>query len=143
PLTGADLSDVSVVSSYAAGGFAAKSILGVPFYGYDFPASRGRPPAVTAGTPFAVTYDSIVAAGHAQLWDPVTDTAFSSFRRGRTWHQTWFDDPVSIALKTALASRYGFLGVGAWEIGMATSEPSMTAALAGGAPVVRLPPASA
>ncbi|MGH9304735.1 MAG: glycosyl hydrolase family 18 protein, partial [Acidimicrobiales bacterium] len=50
PLTGADLSDVSVVSSYAAGGFAAKSILGVPFYGYDFPASRGHPPAVTAGT---------------------------------------------------------------------------------------------
>ncbi|MGH9292977.1 MAG: glycoside hydrolase family 18 protein [Acidimicrobiales bacterium] len=139
PLTGAPLSDVSVAASYAAAGLANKSILGMPFYGYDFPASRGRPPAVSTGTAVAVTYDSIVAAGRPALWDPVTDTAFSSFRRAGRWHQTWFDDPVSVALKTAVAVHYGFLGVGAWEIGMAVAAPQMTEALDGGAAVVRLP----
>lgn len=142
PLTGADLSDATALATYAEAGLAGKCILGIPYYGYDFPASRAKVPADTAGTPYPVTYDSIVAAGHAPLWDPVTETPYSVFRRAGRWHQTWFDDPVSVALKTALAWQFHTAGVGVWEVGMAAGEPQMTEALVDGGKVTRLPLAS-
>lgn len=132
PLTGAALSDASVLASYVAAVPAREVILGIPFYGYDFTASRPTDPAVTVGTPAAVTYDEVVGAGHAARWDPVSETPYYSFRRGRADHQTWFEDPVSVALKVALADAFGVGGVGAWEVGMVVGQPEMMVALDGG-----------
>ena len=139
PLAGTDLSDASSLASYVASVPASKVILGIPFYGYDFTATRPRLPADTIGSPTAVTYDQIVAAGRAALWDPVTETPFVSFHRGRHWHQTWFDDPASVALKVALAAAFKVGGVGTWEVGMVTGQPQMDAALDGGSPPRRTP----
>ena len=93
----------------------------------------------TTGPPVGVTYASIVAAGRPPKWDPVTETAFTVFRRAGKWHQTWFDDPVSVALKTALAAQFACAGVGVWELGMSGGDPAITAALLGGSPAVKLP----
>ena len=98
--------------------------------------------AATIGPPLAVTYADIVSVGHPPKWDPVTETPWTVFRRDRTWHQTWFDDPVSIALKTALAAQFRCAGVGVWELGMSGGDPKITAALLGGSPPVKLPLAS-
>jgi spore germination protein YaaH len=146
PLTGASLSDVSALASYSGAGLAAKVILGVPFYGYDFPAAGPKVGSQAAGPPYAVTYDQIVASvttdGHKPLWDPVTGTPYTVFRRSGAWHQTWFDDPTSIALKTALAAQFHVAGVGAWELGMVRDQAGMVNVLTGGAPVVKLALAS-
>jgi len=142
PLTGADLSDATALATYAQVGLASKCVLGIPFYGYDFPASRAGVPADTVGTPYSVTYDEIVAAGRQVRWDPVTETPYSVFRRDGQWHQTWFDDPVSVALKTALAWEFHTAGVGVWELGMAAGQPQMNEALVAGGSVTRLPLAS-
>ncbi len=139
PLTDAYLSDGTVLASYAAEGLASKTILGIPFYGYDFAASKASVPADALGYPFSVTYDAIIAAGHRALWDPVSETPYTPFFRHGHWHQTWFDNPMSVALKTALAAQFHFAGVGAWELGMASGHPAMSAALVDGAPVVKLP----
>ena len=61
------------------------------------------------------------------------------FRRNGKWHQTFFDDPVSIALKSALAAQFGCAGVGVWELGMSGNDASVDAALLGGAVPVKLP----
>lgn len=143
PLAGANLSDASALASYAAAGLAPKVILGVPFYGYDFPASGKGVPANSTGPPYAVTYDAVATSisvdGHLPLWDPQSETPYTVFRRDGKWHQTWFDDPVSVALKMALAAQFKVAGVGAWEIGMVQSAPQMLSALAGGSTVVKLP----
>lgn len=139
PLTNAYLCDGTVLASYAAAGLASRTILGIPFYGYDFAASKATVPADALGYPFSVTYDSIVAAGHKALWDPVSETPYTPFFRKGHWHQTWFDDPLSVALKTALAAEFHVAGVGAWELGMATGHPAMSAALSDGASVMKLP----
>lgn len=143
PLTGPDLNDASTLADYDGEGLRTKVILGVPFYGYDFPASRAQPPADTTGTPYTVTYADIVQSiehdGHKPAWDPGSETPYSSFRRAGQWHQTWFDDPVSIALKTALAAQFHVAGVGAWELGMADDAPQMLTLLAGGSPVLKMP----
>jgi hypothetical protein len=138
PLEGAALSDVSSLASLVGQVPVGKLLLGIPFYGYDFTATRRTLPADTIGTPYAVTYESIVAAGRPALWDPATETPYSSFRRAGRWHQTWFDDPVSVALKVALAAAFRTGGVGAWELGMANGENDMTVALDGGSPPRRL-----
>ena len=95
------------------------------------PASRFDG-AATTGPPLAVTYSDIVAAGHAPKWDPVTETPWTVFKRNGKWHQTWFDDPVSIALKSALAAQFDCAGVGVWELGMSGNDSSITDALLGG-----------
>jgi hypothetical protein len=143
PLEGADLSDVTSLATYVGAGLRSKVILGIPFYGYDFPASGPGNGAAAAGAPIGVTYDDILNSisqdGHKPVWDPITETAYTVFKRAGMWHQTWFDDPVSVALKTALAAEFGVAGVGAWEIGMVANAPQMISALAGTSPVVKQP----
>jgi hypothetical protein len=120
PLTGASLTVADALASYAAAGLAGKTILGTPFYGYDFPSQGSSVGAQASGQPYAVTYDAILASivhdGHKPLWDP-----------------------ASIALKTALAAQFHIAGVGAWELGMVQQAPQMITVLTGGSPVVKLP----
>lgn len=136
PLVGDNLTDASALASYVATVPPAKVILGIPFYGYDFTASRGKLPADTIGSPDAVTYDSIVASPRSALWDPASETPYQSFKLSGTWHQLWFEDPTSVALKVALAAAFKVGGVGSWELGMASGQPQMTATLDGGSPPV-------
>jgi hypothetical protein len=138
PLTNASLDDAMTLAEYASVVPAARIVLGIPLYGNDFPASSGFDGATTTGAPVAVTYSQIVAVGRRPKWDPVTETPWTAFRRGGKWHQTWFDDPVSIALKTALAAQFACVGVGVWELGMSGGDPAITAALLGGSPPVKL-----
>jgi hypothetical protein len=139
PLTNAPWSDAITLAEYASVMPARRIVLGIPLYGYDFPATSRFDGAATTGPPLAVTYAEIVAAGHAPRWDPATETPWTVFKRDGQWHQTWFDDPVSIALKTALAAQFGCAGVGVWELGMSGSDGSVTAALLGGRPPLKLP----
>jgi spore germination protein len=139
PLANASLNDAMTLAEYASVVPARRIVLGIPLYGYDFPASSRSDGALVTGDPVAVTYASIVAAGHRPTWDPVTETPLTVFKRDGKWHQTWFDDPVSIALKSALAAQFHCAGVGVWELGMAGGDPQITAALLGGRPPVKLP----
>ena len=129
PLANASLNDAMALAEYASVVPASHLVLGIPLYGIDFPTASRFDGAETTGTPVAVTYQQIVAAGHTPLWDPVTETAYSVFRRKNKWHQTWFDDPVSIALKAALAVKFGCAGIGVWDLGMSGGDPAIGAAL--------------
>ncbi len=139
PLINADLNDAMTLAEYTSVVPGRRIVLGIPLYGYDFPASNKDDGAAAIGNPVAVTYEEIVQAGRAAKWDPVTETPFTVFRRKGKWHQTWFDDPVSIALKAALAVQYGCAGVGVWDLGMSGNNPSISAALLGGGVPTKLP----
>src|SRR5665213_1287570 len=114
---------------------SSELVLGVPFYGLDFTTvnSRVGSEAVTA-SPTQVTYNAVVATPRKILWDPASMTPYSIFRSAGKWHQLWFDDPASIALKVALATRLGAAGVGAWSLGMESDSTEMLTAMTGGIP---------
>ena len=86
--------------------------------------------------------DAVIAAsGHPTYWDPVTQTAWTSYLDGTQWHETYFDDPTSLALKAELASLFHIAGVGIWALGMDGNDPAMIAALLGNAPAAKDLPA--
>jgi hypothetical protein len=137
PLVGGGYNDTVVAASYAAVAPPSKVILGVPFYGYEWPTASGTLGAVATGKPTPVSYAQIMAGHHPLYWDPRTMSAWTSFQVGNQWYEAYFDDPTTLALKADLASHYGLGGVGIWALGMDGNDPAMVKALLGEAPPLK------
>jgi hypothetical protein len=145
PLTNGDLglSDVQSLIQYRKVVPASKLILGIPFYGVDFTTMTGAPGSLTlTESPAVETYETIAAGGRTPLWDPGSQTVWTRFRVGTTWHETWYDDPVSVAIKRALAAEFHLGGVGVWALGFEGDATAMLRALDGGSPPYRAAPAA-
>ncbi len=130
-------SDTEALQQYTAVAPASKVILGLPYYGYDWPTNNGTitAKATGAGTPLS---DGVIASsGHPTYWDATTQTAWTSYKVGNQWHETFFDNPTSLALEAKLANRFHVAGVGIWALGMDGNNPAMMAALLGDAPVAK------
>ncbi len=136
-LTGSGFTDLDALQEYTSVVPAAKVILGVPYYGYDWPTSGPGLGATATGPRTPLSYSQVVAGNHPVYWDPATQTAWTSYQVGTQWHQTWFDDPTSLALKAQLAGLFHVAGLGVWALGMDGNDPAMLAALLGNAPVVK------
>jgi len=137
PLTGAGFTDLDAVQQYAAVVSPSKVILGVPYYGYDWPTAGPGLGDPATGPAAPLSYSQILATGGHVYWDPVTQTPWTSYQVGTQWHQTFFDNPTSLALKAQLANTYHLAGVGIWALGMEGATPAMQAALGGSAPILK------
>ena len=137
PFDGYSANDTDTVHDYTAVVPPSKVILGVPFYGMDWPVTSAQGKHAV-GLPSPVTYDVIAAAGHPRYWDPTGSVAWTSYRDDSgQWRAAYYDDPQSLALKARLASAAGLRGVGIWALGMDGNDPAMIAALLGNAPSVK------
>ncbi|OQR96912.1 Di-N-acetylchitobiase [Thraustotheca clavata] len=107
-----------------------KLILGLPWYGYQYPCThfdpltdlcsiaqepfRGAPCSDAAGS--QLDYGDIVArlATSNRLWDPLTATPYFHTKKDDQVVQIWYDDPTSLQQKFHLASSLG--GIGMWHV---------------------------
>ncbi|MGD0881917.1 MAG: glycosyl hydrolase family 18 protein [Acidimicrobiales bacterium] len=137
PLIGPGYTDAEALEQFCKVVPPSKVILGVPYYGYDWPTSDGTPTATATGPESPLSYATIAAAGRPTYWDPATDTAWTEYQVGTQWHKTYFDDPTSLALKAQLANFFHIAGVGIWALGMDGNDPAMLAALLGNAPATK------
>ena len=137
PLVGGGFNDTEALQQYTAVVPASKVILGVPYYGYDWPTTDGTSTAQATGGESPLSDGVIAASGHPTYWDPSTDTAWTSYQVGTQWHETFFDNPTSLAMKAQLANSYHIAGLGIWALGMDGNDPSMLAALLGNAPAAK------
>jgi spore germination protein YaaH len=137
PLVGGGFNDTEALQQYTAVVPASKVILGVPYYGYDWPTTDGTSTAQATGGESPLSDGVIAASGHPTYWDPSTDTAWTSYQVGTQWHETFFDNPTSLAMKAQLANSYHIAGLGIWALGMDGNNPSMLAALLGNAPAAK------
>jgi Glycosyl hydrolases family 18 len=137
PLTSTMFSDKTTIDQYAAAAPAAKVILGMPYFGIDWPTTNGTLSATATGPATDVTYGQVMASGHPVYWDATTDTAWTSYQVGNQWHETFFEDPTSLYDATQLADASNLGGMGVWALGMDGNDPNLLTALAGFAPAVK------
>ena len=100
-----------------------KIILGIPYYGYDWPTVDETKNAQTTGSGSAVIYR--YAKSNAQTynrdWDSDSYTPFYDFY-STEWHQCWYDDSLSIGRKLSIASDSMLQGAGCWALGYDDGE---------------------
>jgi hypothetical protein len=139
PLRGPPSNDSASVAAYRAVAGASKVILGMPFYGVDWPTASGDHAAPASGPAKPVTYAELAAAGHPRYWDPATASPWTSYQEpSGQWHLAYYEDPQSIAMKAELADSARLRGVGIWALGMDGNDPAMARALLGRAAPVKL-----
>src|SRR5665213_2044333 len=71
PLFGAGYTDARVIEDFLKVVPPSKIVLGLPYYGYDWPTTDGSAGAAATGSESPLS-DSVISAGHHQTyWDPV------------------------------------------------------------------------
>jgi len=137
PLTSGMFSDTATIDQYDAVVAPSKVILGLPYFGVDWPTSDGTLGAQATGPATDVTYGQVMASGHKVYWDATTHTAWTSYEVGNQWHETFFEDPTSLYDAAQLADANNLAGVGIWALGMDDNDPNLLPALLGFAPAAR------
>jgi hypothetical protein len=137
PLTSTAFSEKTAIAQYAAIVPASKVILGLPYFGIDWPTSDGTLIAQATGPATTVSDSQVLASGHPVYWDATTQTGWTSYEVGTQWHETFFEVPASLYDAAQLASASGLGGMGIWALGMDGNDPAMTAAISGFSPAVK------
>jgi spore germination protein YaaH len=117
-------------------------ILGVPYYGYDWPVTNAVPNATVRadktkyGAVKSVTYASartFLASRPdvVRYYDALEGSSFYSYwdPSHLTYRQVYFEDERSAAEKYEYAITSGFAGVGLWTLGNDAGYPEMADAL--------------
>ena len=133
PLTSGQFSSLTTLQQYTSAVPASKVILGVPFFGIDWPTTNGTMAAGAAGGADDIA-DSQAAANGPEYWDPVTDTAWTSYQVGSQWHESYYEGLNGLFDVSQMAAHYNARGVGIWALGMESNDAQMIAALDGISP---------
>lgn len=101
----------------------SRLILGVPFYGYEWPTVSTAVPSATTGAGSSMTYDvaRANAALHGRLWDATSGTPYYVHSSGGA-HQGWYDDAESLGRKWDLVGASDLGGTGIWALNYATGD---------------------
>lgn len=97
-----------------------KVILGVPFYGYEWPTVDLSVPGEATGKAKAYTYSQCQARANnpdygGRRWDSVSYTPYLLYDIGGP-HQLWYDDAESLAYKFDYAIEEELGGIGIWAL---------------------------
>ena len=93
---------------------AAKIQLGIPFYGYDWPADGSKVRSVTWSS--AQSRLSRSAAGR-QFDSSLGETRFDYRDDSGVEHTVWFQDAAAIRAKAAVVKEYHLAGLSIWALG--------------------------
>ena len=112
-----------------------KLILGVPYYGYEWPTLSREPISKTTDIGYLATYrrirEMILGTDPAKLgtpqlgWDEESFTPYLiSTKSGKTT-QVFYDDARSLGLKYDLVNESGMAGIAIWALGYEGEHPEL------------------
>lgn len=118
PLQGALSVQGSMQKWTQAGIPAAKLLLGVPYYGYDWPVRDNQEgsPATGAGKAILFRDAKLAALEHGRKWDAQSSSPWYAYSTPDGWRQAWYEDEESLAAKYKFVKTAGFGGVGLWAL---------------------------
>ncbi|MFH0893738.1 MAG: glycosyl hydrolase family 18 protein [Bacteroidota bacterium] len=98
----------------------SKLILGLPYYGKEWPtASNAVPSTCTAG--YSVFWNTVRANASGdyttKLWNQTSFTPYYAFQDGTQWYQCWMDDAYSLGRRYDMVNQRGIGGIGIWALG--------------------------
>ncbi len=119
PLEGENYNVTKSVNSYLASGVpSGKLMLGVPWYGYDWPVVSviRKASATGSATARVFTAATLLAESNNKNFDLTTKVPWVSYSISSTYRQLWFDDTQSLAMKYELVKSKNLAGVGIWAL---------------------------
>ena len=104
-----------------------KLILGLPYYGYDWPVASGLIFSSTTGNGDAKTYSQceIQSLDNTINWNSLSSAVWFSYNDINNWRQVWYDDSLSLSIKYNYAKSRELSGVGIWALGYDNNNPMM------------------
>ena len=133
PLTSGAFSSLTTLKQYTAVVPASKVILGLPFFGIDWPTDNGTMAATPSGGANDIA-ESQAQGNGPEYWDPVTGTEWTSYQVGHQWHESYYEGEYGLYEADQMASYFGARGVGIWALGMESDGAQLIAALDGISP---------
>ena len=105
---------------------AEKLILGIPYYGFEWPSSSNAAGATTSGTGAPKFYSEIegLAQSYGKIWHSTSQTPWYNYNNNG-WNQGWYDDSLSLALKYDFALFNDLKGIGIWALGYDDGRPEL------------------
>jgi len=93
-------------------------LLGVPYYGLDWPVQDDSQNSITTGRATARTYGAAqgLLANYERRWSDTFLNPWIPYETG-SWRQCWYDDSVSLALKYDYVLKLDIAGTGMWALG--------------------------
>jgi spore germination protein YaaH len=119
PLEGENYNISRTIDTYLNAGVSPeKLLLGVPWYGYDWPVvSNIRKAAVTGtGTARVFTAAEALADTHGKTFDQITKVPWVAYTSSSLWRQLWYDDIQSLSLKYDYVNSKNIGGIGIWAL---------------------------
>ena len=100
---------------------ANKLVMGIPYYGRDWPTDDNSVPASTSGNGSSKFYNVIKdnADGYysTPLWEPNSFTTYYAYTVNGQWHECFTDDERTLPYRYDLFNRRGLAGIGIWALG--------------------------
>ena len=120
PLEGEGYNVTRSVTTYLTAGVPpAKLLLGVPWYGYDWPVTSTARKATATGSATSVDYKTAEpnALKYGKIIDATTKIPWYNYQSGTILRQTWYDDSLSLAYKNQFLVSKNLGGLGIWALG--------------------------
>ncbi|MEI6275659.1 MAG: glycosyl hydrolase family 18 protein [Prolixibacteraceae bacterium] len=120
PLAGESYNVTRSVDTYISAGVPAqKLLLGLPWYGYNWPVVSGERKAAATGAATAVTFSAAegLSVNYGKTFDLTTKVSWMSFRDvSNNYRQVWYDDLQSYDGKYELVKSRNLAGIGIWAL---------------------------
>ncbi|MGH7248089.1 MAG: glycosyl hydrolase family 18 protein, partial [Pseudomonadota bacterium] len=118
PLDGAVSVRASIQTWLKAGIAPAKLLLGVPYYGYDWPTRDDTQGSATTGSGRSVPYENAQAdaAQYGRNWDPASSSPWYAYSTESGWRQAWYEDAQSLGAKYSVVNAENLGGVALWAL---------------------------
>ena len=120
PLTGSGYNLTWTVNDYLnkTNNQADKIILGIPYYGREWPTETDQAGSQTTGSGDAKFYAEMEgrALSYGKIWHESSQTPWYRYENPN-WFQGWYDDSLSLSLKYDFAIDQNLKGVGVWALG--------------------------